>query len=79
MNLLAHAGWHYGPGPWWPIIPLLFWLTVAAVIFFWVRRRPGGWHRGPSPEDVLAERYARGEVSADEYRERLAVLRERAR
>jgi putative membrane protein len=28
-----------------------------------------------SPEQVLAERYARGELSDEEYRERLATLR----
>jgi putative membrane protein len=78
MNLLAHANWGYGPAPWWPIIPLLFWTAVAVAIVFWVRRR-GGWRRGRSAEDVIAERYARGEVSEAEYRERLAVLRERAR
>lgn len=27
------------------------------------------------PEDVLAERFANGEIDADEYRERLDVLR----
>lgn len=29
----------------------------------------------PSPEQVLAERFARGEIDADEYRHRLEVLR----
>ena len=78
MNLLAHSYWVNGPAQWWPIIPLLFWTTVALAIAFWVRRRRG-WQRGPSAEDVIAERYARGEVSEAEYRERLAVLRERTR
>ncbi|MGY1633465.1 SHOCT domain-containing protein [Geodermatophilus sp. SYSU D01186] len=36
-------------------------------------RRPHAGSR-PSPEDVLAERFARGEISEDEYRQRLAVL-----
>ncbi len=30
----------------------------------------------PQPEDLLAERYARGEIDDDEYRNRLALLRE---
>jgi putative membrane protein len=40
------------------------------------------WRRSPrrrpatSPEEILAERYARGEISTEEYHERLAVLRE---
>ncbi len=35
-------------------------------------------HEPASPLDVLAERYARGEISTDEYQERLANLRGRA-
>jgi uncharacterized membrane protein len=31
----------------------------------------------PSAADLLDERLARGEISPDEYRERLAALRER--
>jgi putative membrane protein len=69
----------WGPGPWWPIFPILwFALFWGALIFvgFRVRR---GWGRRDAGEVVLAERYARGEISVDEYRERLAVLKERAR
>ncbi|MFF0745564.1 SHOCT domain-containing protein [Streptomyces sp. NPDC004111] len=39
-------------------------------------RRNGGSHAAPSAEQVLAERYARGEVDEDEYRGRLSVLRD---
>lgn len=31
--------------------------------------------RPPSAEQLLAERYARGEIAEDEYRQRLATLR----
>jgi putative membrane protein len=40
---------------------------------------PGGRHPGSAPEGaerILAERYARGEISEEEYRARLEVLRE---
>ncbi len=30
----------------------------------------------PSPEDVLAERLARGDIGVEEYRERVTVLRD---
>jgi putative membrane protein len=69
--VLAHAD---GPG-WWPgiwiVFMVLFWGTIA---FVWRRR---GWKRPPgsSGEAVLAERYARGEITDAEYRERLAVLK----
>lgn len=33
----------------------------------------------PSPEQVLADRFARGEISETEYRDRLAVLRNHTR
>ena len=33
----------------------------------------------PSPEQILADRFARGEISETEYRDRLAVLRDHAR
>ena len=75
---LAHAG---GPGAWWPIFPLL-WLALFVGVFFFVGRRfRRGWpgpFAGASAESVLAERYARGDISVQEYRERLAVLREGA-
>ena len=74
--VLAHvAGW--GPGAWWPIFPIFWILFWGAVIFviFRSRRNWGRWNAGQSAEDVLAERYARGEVSEEEYRERLSVLK----
>ena len=71
-----HYGWGYGPGPWLLIFPLL-WITLIAFVI-WRFRRWGGppWRQESSGRSVLAERYARGDISADEYRERLGVLRE---
>ena len=37
---------------------------------------PGGFHRGPDPEAVLAERLANGDIAPEEYLERLHLLRE---
>jgi putative membrane protein len=72
---LAH-GAYWGPGTWWPIFPLFWALLLGLVIFAVFRfRRDGRWHRHHSAEDVLAERYARGEISVEEYGERLGVLR----
>jgi putative membrane protein len=75
-EVLARGG-DWGPGPWWPIFPILWLLFLGFVIFavFRFRRGGGRWHPGPSAEGVLAERYARGEISEDEYRERLEVLK----
>jgi putative membrane protein len=68
----------WGPGHWWPIFPIL-WLVLWGVLIFAIFRfrRGGRGHNGHSAENVLAERYARGEITVDEYRERLAVLKER--
>jgi putative membrane protein len=76
-QLLAHDTWD-GPGPWWPLFPL-FWIAFIVVILAvfgrFGRRR---WHSGSyAGESRLAERYAAGEINESEYRERLAVLREK--
>jgi putative membrane protein len=72
LALLPSAAdrWSGSPGPWFLLVPLLFWtLVVVAVVL--ARRR---W-RGRTGEAVLREAFARGEVGEADYRERLAVLR----
>jgi putative membrane protein len=74
MNmLLASADGDHG---WWVLWPLLWLAVLGAVVWFVARRHRGGG--GPSGTDrareILAERFARGELSADEYRERLGQL-----
>jgi putative membrane protein len=80
--IATHAdGWGDGPGP-WALIPLTFFLVWIAVIAFavWRFRRGGGppWARNAG-HSVLSERYARGEITAEEYRERRDVLKEQNR
>ena len=78
LTLLSTSGWHHG---WflWPLIPL-FWIAVlfAFARIFWWRGRRGPWaaYGGPAPDPraILAERYARGEITLEEYRERLSNL-----
>lgn len=77
-ELLVHGGWEHGHGYWWPIFPLFWVLFWGLLIFGLFRFRRGGrGHHRHSAEDILAETYARGDISVDEYRERLSVLRER--
>jgi putative membrane protein len=76
-QVLAEGG-NWGPGGWWPIFPILWFLFFGFLIFALFRWRRGGppqWAGRQSAEGVLAERYARGEISEDEYRERLTVLK----
>lgn len=80
VAMLADDHWD-GPGPWWPIFPLLWFalvITAFVVLARFGRRR---WERGGSyaGESRLAERYAAGEIDESEYRERRAVLHEKTR
>jgi putative membrane protein len=70
------CGW--GAGPWFLVFPLFWFALIAGAVFLFRRRRWGYWH-GESGEAVLAERYARGEITEDEYRQRRAVFREGTR
>ena len=77
----AAANDHWdGPGPWWPIFPLLWFLFIVALFAtfgFFGRRRGGcGYGGGRGGLDRLAERYAAGEIDETEYRNRRAVLEE---
>jgi putative membrane protein len=78
----GHPGWGgWGSGGWiWIASMVLFWGSLLAVAVYLIRRRPAaatsGAGTGPA-EMTLAERYARGEIDAEEYRRRQAVLRER--
>jgi len=59
--------------PFFPLIPLFF-IGLWAVVFVTFGRR---WRHHPrrAGESVLAERYARGEIDAQEYHERRTTLR----
>jgi putative membrane protein len=73
--LLHHQPDGWGGGYWW-IGRLLTLLLLVALISFIVWRLA---RRGPTAIErargILAERYARGELSAEEYRERYDALR----
>jgi putative membrane protein len=48
--------------------------AIWALYSYTTRTRPG--RDRPSPEELLAERYARGDITTEEYQERLATLEE---
>ena len=68
--LASHAGadFHW----WFPIFPLLWTALIIGAIYFFTRgrRRRGG----DRAREILAERYASGELTVEEYRQRLANL-----
>jgi len=81
----GHHGGHEAAGAWFPFVGLsllllFLLLTLAAAAYLW---RTGRLDRltqlvRPSPEQeakrVLADRFARGELSTDEFMERASVL-----
>ena len=69
--------------PWFGIFAILFLILVFFRRPWWHRH---GWHGGPygsmwgnSPENILAERFAKGEIDEKEYNDRMAVLKNRAK
>ena len=74
-----HDGW--GPGAWiaMAFVMLVFWTIVVAAIITLVRSNQGRQDhtvRGVGDaERILAERFARGEIDADEYKQRRDLLR----
>jgi putative membrane protein len=57
---------------------LLFWGLVVFGVIAWVRhvgRQDRSIGARPTPEQVLAERFAHGQIDEQEYRQRLDVLR----
>ncbi len=74
--------WGNGMGGWamaMTIGNLLFWAAIITGVVLIVRAfgRPGpapGHPTWPTPQALLAERYARGEIDDDEYARRLQVL-----
>jgi putative membrane protein len=75
--MLATFGHGWEGGPWFLLFPL-FWLTVVVLAIVFTRKRWGRAHDG-SGEALLAERYARGEITEEEYRQRRSVIRDRSR
>jgi len=66
--------WHLGWGWWMGVGMVAFWVLIGLAIWFLVRP-PVPRERGP--EEILAERFALGEISAEEYDERRRVLTKR--
>jgi putative membrane protein len=65
------------------LLMVVFWVAVIWLAVSFIRglagRPSGGRDRPERPEEILAQRYARGEIDEDEYRRRLEVLRDRGR
>jgi putative membrane protein len=74
--------WGYGWG-WWVfgmLMMLVFWGGLAALIVYLVRGGPGrdSGRSAPDARAILEERFARGEISREEFEERKRVLEGKA-
>jgi putative membrane protein len=78
--------WYGGWGGWimMALVMVLFWGGLITAIVLAIRglsgggspqNRAGSWVSPPA-DDVLAARFARGEIDEDEYRRRITALRE---
>ena len=81
----GNNGWMWGHGGGWlmsAVVLTLFFAVVITGILVAVRYlKPGGADGGSRPsstaaEDVLAHRFARGEIDETEYRQRIVALKE---
>jgi putative membrane protein len=77
--LATHAAtaapyWHGGPGFPFFLFPVFFVLFWAAMVFLFVGLRRGSWRARSDARAVLADRFARGDIDAEEYRARLSEL-----
>ena len=81
-RLVAHgAGWgdHMGSGGWWLMAVGALMMAAFGLTLVWLARAAssGGLNSADpcaSARVILAERYARGELSVEEYRDRLSQL-----
>ena len=76
-ELTSHA-WHGGGPGWWLVFPILFWVLVLSAVGYLIYRGSPARSARAAAERALAERYARGEISEEELRQRRAVLRGRS-
>ncbi len=78
-------GWGHMGGGWawlWGGFMMLFWVGLIALVVWLVARTVSGSRPATRPElsgldrarDILSERYARGEISTEEYHDRITHL-----
>jgi putative membrane protein len=69
MHWFGDYGYGMGSGFGW-IFMILFWVVVILLIFAFVKllsKRSPNETTGKSAEEILKERYAKGEISKEEY------------
>lgn len=65
--------WDTGHWYWGVVMMALFWGAVVAAVYLVVRGR-GRADKRPSAREILDDRFARGELSEEEYARRRAAI-----
>ncbi|MFJ3035484.1 SHOCT domain-containing protein [Curtobacterium pusillum] len=65
--------WHGGGFPFFVLPAFFFFAFLVVFVVFGVLRR-GSWRARSDARSVLADRFARGDIDAEEYRSRLSEL-----
>lgn len=67
----GNYGWGTGMGIGW-IFMLAFWILIIAGVVYLIRALAGGERRttGETALDILKKRYAKGEISKEEFEEK---------
>jgi putative membrane protein len=68
-------GWDGGGPGWWVIVPIVFWVAVLSAAGYLIYRFSPRRAARSAAERTLAERFARGEIDAEELKHRRSVLR----
>ncbi|MEK0097196.1 hypothetical protein WDA79_01515 [Streptomyces sp. A475] len=87
IGVIWYGGWGWGGWFLMAVIMILFWGLLIAGIVALTHYAGRGHQSGPPSsgesgrggwraEELLAERFARGEIDEDEYKRRLTLLRE---
>lgn len=72
----SHGDWGWGAGLLMAVSMVAIWALVIWGILTVARGNdPSTGERDGRPEDILAKRFAAGDIDADEYRQRLEALR----
>jgi putative membrane protein len=74
LAALPLLNWGSGHSGWWPIWPLFWAALIGLAVWLVLRRRRDDRSPFDPARAILAERFAKGELDAEEYRARLDEL-----
>jgi putative membrane protein len=64
--------WYMHDGGWWvfgAIMMILFWGGLIALVIWGINRTRQGTGGGPTPLEIAKQRYARGEITKEQFEE----------